>query len=65
MNSSAKAKTLLPILVLLVVWLTLLVLSIQLLRERRPLWVFPVPFVAFLIWFAALSAGEAWLGWTP
>jgi hypothetical protein len=53
------------ILVLLAVWLFLLVVSIQLLRQRRPLWVLPVPIVAFLFWFAALSAGETWLGWTP
>ena len=50
--------------VLLVVWLLLLLLAIQFLRIRRPLYVLPVPVAAWLFWFGALSAGEKWLGWT-
>ena len=52
------------VILLLLVWLALLVVAIQLLRIRRPVWVLLVPVVAWLIWFGALSAGEAWLGWT-
>jgi hypothetical protein len=48
---------------LLLIWLALLVLAIVLLR-RRPLLVPLVPMVGYVIWFAAISAGEAWLGWT-
>jgi hypothetical protein len=49
---------------LLVVWLALLVAAIILLRRRRPLWVLLTPIAAWLIWYAALTAGENWLGWT-
>jgi hypothetical protein len=49
---------------LLVIWLVLLIVAIQLLRTRRPLYVLPIPVAAWLIWFGALSAGENWLGWT-
>ncbi|HEY7271763.1 MAG TPA: hypothetical protein VH502_03440 [Actinoplanes sp.] len=50
--------------VLLVIWLVLLIVAIQLLRSRRPLYVLPIPVASWLIWFGALSAGENWLGWT-
>ena len=50
--------------VLLIVWLILLIVAIQLLRKRRPLYVLPVPVAAWLIWFGGLTAGENWLGWT-
>jgi hypothetical protein len=49
---------------LFVVWFALLAVAILLLRTRRPLYVLPLPIVAWLIWFAALTAGENWLGWT-
>ena len=49
---------------LLVVWLTLVVAAVVLLRRRQPLWVLLTPVAAALIWFAALTAGERWLGWT-
>ena len=52
------------VVLLLVVWLVLLVVAIGLLRRRRPLWVLLTPVTAWLIWFAALTAGETWLGWT-
>jgi hypothetical protein len=51
------------VIVLLVIWLGLLALGIYLLRTR-PAWVLAVPVLAAAIWFAAISAGEAWLGWT-
>ena len=49
---------------LLVIWLALLVVAIRLLRQRKPLWVLALPVAAAVLWFLALSAGEAWLGWT-
>ncbi|MEV0733471.1 MULTISPECIES: hypothetical protein [Polymorphospora] len=51
------------VLLLLLVWAGLLVVAIVLLR-RRPAYVPLVPVVAALFWFGAISAGEAWLGWT-
>jgi hypothetical protein len=38
--------------------------AIWLLRSRRPVPVLLTPIVAWLVWFAALTAGESWLGWT-
>src|SRR4051812_14257500 len=52
------------VVLLLLVWLALLVLAIRLLYRRQPVWVPVIAVVAWLIWFGALSAGEAWLGWT-
>jgi len=49
--------------VLMVVWSGLLVLAIWLLRTR-PLLTPLVPVFALAFWFLALTAGEAWLGWT-
>jgi hypothetical protein len=49
---------------LMIVWLVLLAVAIRLLYRREPVWVLVVPVVAGLIWFAALTAGEKWLGWT-
>jgi len=48
---------------LLMIWLVLLGLAIYLLRTR-PVWVLAVPVLAVAIWFAVMSAGDAWLGWT-
>ena len=44
-------------------WLALLVLALVWFR-RRPWWVLPLPVVAVLLWYGALTAGEALLGWT-
>ncbi len=52
------------VVLLLLVWLALLVLAIRLLYRRQPAGVAVIAVVAWLIWFGALSAGEAWLGWT-
>jgi hypothetical protein len=46
------------------VWLTLVVLGVLWIR-RKPLWVVPIPFAAAAIWLGGMSAGGAWLGWTP
>jgi hypothetical protein len=51
------------VIVLLVIWLGLFGFAIYLLR-KRPAWVLVVPVLATAIWFGAISAGEAWLGWT-
>ncbi|BCJ64012.1 hypothetical protein [Polymorphospora rubra] len=51
------------VLLLLLVWAGLLAVAIVLLR-RRPAYVLLVPVVSALFWFGAISAGEAWLGWT-
>ena len=43
--------------------LALFAVAIYLLRKRPP-WTLVVPVAAVAIWFAGISAGEAWLGWT-
>jgi hypothetical protein len=52
------------ILALWAVWAAFLALIVQLLRTR-PAWALVVPPVALAVWFAALSLGEALLGWSP
>jgi hypothetical protein len=52
------------VVLLLLVWLALVAVAAVLLRRRHPLWVLLTPIAAWLIWFAALTAGEKWLGWT-
>jgi hypothetical protein len=52
------------VVVLVVIWLVLFVLGCLWIR-RKPLWVVPLPFVAAAIWLGGMSAGGAWLGWTP
>jgi len=47
-----------------VVWVALFVLGCLWIR-RKPLWVIPLPFVAAAIWLGGMSAGGAWLGWSP
>ncbi|MFC3742944.1 hypothetical protein [Paractinoplanes deccanensis] len=49
---------------LLLAWLALLWLVVRLMRTGRPLWVPAVPVAAYTLWYAALTAGERWLGWT-
>lgn len=62
-GSSGLVAPLWALIALMVVWGALLVLAIRLLRTR-PVLVPLVPVAALVIWFAALSAGDAWLGWT-
>jgi hypothetical protein len=50
--------------VFIVIWLALFVVGCLWVR-RKPLWVIPLPFVAAVIWLGGMSAGGAWLGWTP
>ena len=50
--------------VLWIVWGAFLALLLRLLRTRAPLALL-VPPVALAVWFAALSLGEALLGWSP
>jgi hypothetical protein len=52
------------VVVFLVIWMILFGLGCAWIR-RKPLWVVPLPFVAAAIWLAGMSAGGAWLGWTP
>ena len=51
-------------LLLILLWLTLLGTGVVLLSRRRPLWVLPLPLLAALIWFGALTLGERLLGWS-
>lgn len=48
---------------LLVIWLVLLLVGVRLLIVR-PLLVPIVPVLGVLIWFGAISAGDAFLDWT-
>jgi hypothetical protein len=48
---------------LLAIWAVLLLLGLRL-RTTRPLWMLGVPVLAVAIWFGAMSAGDAFLGWT-
>ena len=52
------------VLALWIVWGAFLALILRLLRARAPLALL-VPPVALGVWFAALSLGEALLGWSP
>lgn len=47
-----------------VIWLLLFALGCLWVR-RTPIRVLPLPFVAAAVWFGGMSAGGAWLGWTP
>ena len=50
--------------VFVVVWVALFALGCVWIR-RKPLRVIPLPFLAAAIWLGGMSAGGAWLGWTP
>ena len=50
------------IVLLLIFWAALFALGIWLFR-RRPYAVLLLPLVAVAVWFGAMSAGEALLGW--
>ncbi len=49
--------------VLSAVWALLLVVACRW-WTRHPRWVPLVPVAALAVWFAGVSAGGAWLGWT-
>jgi hypothetical protein len=61
--ASGLVAPLWAVITLLAAWVALLVVAIILLR-RRPIVVPLVPIFAAALWFAAISAGGAWLGWT-
>ncbi|WP_214107207.1 hypothetical protein [Acrocarpospora catenulata] len=50
------------IVVLLVIWAALLTVALWAVRERSA-WGLAVPVVSIALWFGAMSAGEAFLGW--
>ena len=52
------------VLALWIIWGAFLALILSLLRARAPLALL-VPPVALAVWFAALSLGQALLGWSP
>jgi hypothetical protein len=52
------------VVLLMAIWLALFLLGCFWIR-RKPLWVFPLPLLAVAIWVGGMTAGEAWLGWTP
>jgi hypothetical protein len=49
--------------VLLVIWAVLLVVGLRL-RKTRPFWMLLIPVLDAVIWFAGITAGERFLGWT-
>ena len=51
------------VVVLLLVWFTLFVTACRW-WTRHPTRLLWLPVVALVIWFAALNAGGAWLGWS-
>jgi hypothetical protein len=61
--SSGLLAPLWAVVVLVALWLALVVLGFVWFRSH-PVRVMILPVVAAGIWFGALSAGEAWLGWT-
>jgi hypothetical protein len=48
---------------LLAIWAALLLVGLRL-RAARPLWMLAIPVLDVAIWFGAISAGDAFLGWT-
>ena len=48
---------------LLVVWFALFVTACRW-WTPRPTWVPLLPVLALVLWFAVMTAGGAWLGWT-
>ena len=51
------------VVVLCLFWLALLILGMRWFMTR-PLRVFALPFIAVVVWFAAITLGAALLGWT-
>jgi hypothetical protein len=51
------------VLCLLAIWVALSVVTFRLLRLRSP-FVIAIPIIEAAIWFAAISAGDAYLNWT-
>ncbi|GAA1005737.1 hypothetical protein Aple_100800 [Acrocarpospora pleiomorpha] len=47
---------------LLLAWLALLAIAIRSVRQNSP-WGLLIPFLSIALWFATISAGEAFLNW--
>ncbi|GAA4568979.1 hypothetical protein [Planotetraspora kaengkrachanensis] len=62
--ASGLVAPLWAIIVLLVAWAVLFGLAVRAVY-RRSAWGLAVPFAATGIWLGGMSAGEAFLGWTP
>jgi hypothetical protein len=52
------------VLLFVVIWVGFAALAVRWFRSR-PLAVLALPVLAVAFWWAAMSAGEAWLDWTP
>ncbi|GAA0393161.1 hypothetical protein Acor_63360 [Acrocarpospora corrugata] len=61
-GASGLLAPLWAIVALLLAWLALLAVSVWAVRESS-FWGLLVPFLSIGLWFAAISAGEAFLGW--
>ena len=61
--ASGLVAPLWAVIVLVALWAALLVLAIRWWRTS-PFLVLLVPVGSVAVWFTAISAGEAWLGWT-
>jgi hypothetical protein len=49
--------------VLLAIWIGFSLVALRLYR-RWPIWMLAVPLAEAAIWYALVSAGDVWLGWT-
>ncbi len=49
---------------LLLVWAAMTVVAWRLVRGRTPAWTLAVPVLDAVVWYAVVTAGDAWLGWT-
>ncbi|MFG1947185.1 hypothetical protein [Nonomuraea sp. NPDC048826] len=63
-TSSGLMAPLWAVIALFAVWLALLAAAVMAVRARSP-WGLLVPVVSLAFWWCAMSAGEAFLGWTP
>jgi hypothetical protein len=61
--ASGLVAPLWAIVLLLLLWVTMVYVGWRL-RRTYPYLLLVMPVAAMAIWFATLSAGEAWLGWT-
>lgn len=49
--------------ILAAIWVLLLIAGIRI-RRRRPWLVLAIPFIGLAIWFAVITLGDVFLGWT-
>lgn len=50
---------------LLLLWAATVAFGLMVIRRRRGWWVLALAPALMIIWFLVMSAGEAFLGWTP